>query len=39
MKKKLAKDIMSSPVISIKGHVVVSDFIEILIKHGITGSL
>jgi len=37
MKKKLAKDIMSSPVISIKGHVVVSDFIEILIKHGITG--
>ena len=37
MKKKLAKNIMSSPVISMKGHVVVSDFIEILIKHGITG--
>jgi len=37
MKKIIAKDIMSSPVITTKGHVVVSDFIEILIKYGITG--
>jgi len=37
MKKLSAKDIMSSPVITTKGHVVVSDFIATLIGHGITG--
>lgn len=37
MKKLSAKDIMSSPVITTKGHVVVSDFIAALIEHGITG--
>lgn len=37
MKNLLAKDIMSSPVITTKGYVAVSDFIVALIEHGITG--
>ncbi|HOP29659.1 MAG TPA: CBS domain-containing protein [Spirochaetota bacterium] len=37
MKKISAKDIMSSPVITTKAHVVVSDFITALIEYGISG--
>lgn len=37
MKNKTARDIMSSPVITTRSHVTVSDFIAVLIEHGITG--
>ena len=37
MKKLAAKDIMTSPVITTKEYVVISDFISVLIEHGITG--